>query len=236
MNGDPVRPDTGAPVHSAESQECCSGEWERAYARFETPEEEIAKFVRRLRDIGAEKWPRDWQILELCSGRGNGLRALEALGFGSIEGLDLSAPLISQYRGPAKCYVADCRKLPFEDASRDVILVQGGLHHLPELPGDLERTVHEVQRVLKPGGIFVLVEPWLTPFLRIVHMVCRQRIARRLSGKIDALATMIEIEWTTYDQWLSQPDAILRILRQSFKANMCKPAWGKLTVVGQKRA
>lgn len=236
MNADASSPkDTTGPVHSASSQECCSSEWELAYARFETSEEEIAKFIRRLRAVGAERWPRDWRLLELCSGRGNGLKALEKLGFQSIEGLDLSNSLISQYHGSAKCYVADCRKLPFDDASRDLILVQGGLHHLPRIPADLEQTLEEIHRVLKPAGRFFLVEPWLTPFLRAVHFVCRIRIARKLVGKIDALATMIDNEYETYQQWLAQPSIILSLLDQRFAAELHQTKLGKLVYLGRKR-
>ena len=39
--------------------------WEAAYLRFETPEEEIAKFTRRLLQLGARQWPRDAAVVEL---------------------------------------------------------------------------------------------------------------------------------------------------------------------------
>jgi len=47
--------------------------WEAAYLRFESPEEEIRKFVRRLTRLGAPQWPRDAEIVELFCGRGNGV-------------------------------------------------------------------------------------------------------------------------------------------------------------------
>src|SRR5439155_8665936 len=45
--------------------------WEAAYLRFETPEEEIQKFIGRLNRLGAPQWPRDAEIVELFCGRGN---------------------------------------------------------------------------------------------------------------------------------------------------------------------
>src|SRR5258708_35962693 len=111
--------------------------WEAAYLRFETPEQEIQKFIARLTRLGAPQWPRDAEIVELFCGRGNGLIALDRLGFTRIEGVDLSPRLIAQFKGPAKCTVADCRKLPFADRSKDILIVQGGLHHLPPLPAHL---------------------------------------------------------------------------------------------------
>src|SRR5215470_963157 len=132
--------------------------WEDAYLRFETPEEEIRKFMARLNRAGAGQWSRDAEIVELFCGRGNGLIALHRLGFTRLGGVDLSPRLIAQYQGPAKCMVADCRKLPFANNSKDVLIVQGGLHHLPHLPTDLEQTFAEMQRVLRKDGRMMLVE------------------------------------------------------------------------------
>jgi ubiquinone/menaquinone biosynthesis C-methylase UbiE len=206
--------------------------WEAAYLRFETPEQEIQKFVGRLRKMGASEWPRDAEIVELFCGRGNGLHALHRLGFKRIEGIDLSPRLLAQYGGEAPCTVGDCRQLPFADGSKDILIVQGGLHHLPTLPDDLEQTLSEIHRVLRKEGRLVLVEPWLTPFLKFTHLACANSIARRLSGKIDALATMIQYEQRTYEQWLSRPDLILSLVRKRFAASRQSMAWGKWSFVG----
>ena len=209
--------------------------WEAAYLRFETPEQEIQKFVSRLRKLGAAQWPRGAEIVELFCGRGNGLNALERLGFTRIEGVDLSPRLIAQYRGPAKCFIGDCRQLPFADRSKDVLIVQGGLHHLPALPEDLERTFAEMQRVLRIEGRVVFVEPWLTPFLRFVHAVSENPLARRFSNKMDALAAMIRFERRTYEQWLTQPGLITQLARAHFVPIHESFEWGKWNFVGQPR-
>jgi ubiquinone/menaquinone biosynthesis C-methylase UbiE len=209
--------------------------WEAAYLRFETPEQEIHKFVTRLRKLGAAQWPRDAEIVELFCGRGNGLTALERLGFTHFEGVDLSPRLIAQYRGSAKCFVADCRQLPFADRSKDVLIVQGGLHHLPALPEDLEKTFSEMQRVLRKDGRVVFVEPWLTPFLRFVHAMSENPLARRLSNKMDALATMIQFERRTYEQWLTQPELIRNLAHVHFTPVHESFEWGKWNFVGHPR-
>ena len=209
--------------------------WEAAYLRFETPQEEIQKFVARLRRLGAAQWPRDAEIVELFCGRGNGLAALERLGFTHIEGVDLSPRLIAQYRGPAKCFVGDCRQLPFADRSKDVLIVQGGLHHLPTLPDDLEKTFSEMQRVLRKDGRVVFVEPWLTLFLKFVHAISENPLARRLSNKMDALATMIHFEHRTYEQWLTQPDLIRKLAHSYFSPVHESFEWGKWNFVGHPR-
>jgi SAM-dependent methyltransferase len=212
--------------------ESSTEQWEAAYLRFETPEEEIQKFGRRLLDLGAQAWPRDAEIVELFCGRGNGLHALAGLGFTRLEGVDLSRALVTQYAGPARCYVADCRRLPFPDRSKDILIIQGGLHHLPRLPEDLEQTLSEARRVLRENGFLVVVEPWLTPFLRLAHAACRSRVARRLAPKVDALATMIRYEGETYEEWLARPETITGLLQKYFQPRKNSFRWGKVRFLG----
>lgn len=219
-------------VRVNDSQPCCSGPWEEAYARFETPQQEIAKFIRRLQKAGAANWGKEAKVVELFCGRGNGLHALERLGFRNLEGADLSESLLAKYSGLAKCYVCDCRSLPFEDESRDIIIIQGGLHHLPAIPEDLALTLREMRRVLRVGGFVLVIEPWLTPFLRLVHAVCESKVARRMSVKIDSLASMIENERATYEQWLRSPEMIRDIFCGSFDRWEFQASWGKVVFHG----
>ncbi|NQY66134.1 MAG: class I SAM-dependent methyltransferase [Flavobacteriales bacterium] len=61
------------------------------------------------------------------------------------------------------CFMAE--KMPFEDATLDSIFMVNVLHHIP----DCEQFFNEVQRVLKPKGKLVLVEPANTIFSRLVY-------------------------------------------------------------------
>jgi SAM-dependent methyltransferase len=222
-------------LHWVDGELCCNEAWESAYRRFESAEQEIKKFRRRLLVAGAAKWPKDSRVLDLFCGAGNGLKALEQLGFTRLTGVDLSPRLVAQYRGPAQLYVGDCRDLKLPDASCDVVIVQGGLHHLPSLPGDLERVMAEARRVLVPSGRIVLVEPWDTPFLRVVHAACESRALCALWSKLDALATMIEHERTTYMSWLAAGESNLQVIRAHFEPTRCSEAFGKLLFVGRPR-
>jgi len=206
--------------------------WEAAYLRFESPEEEIRKFIRRLVKLGADQWPRDAEIVELFCGRGNGLHALHQLGFQHLEGLDLSPRLLAQYQGPAICRVGDCRHLPFADHSKDVLIVQGGLHHLPNLPEELRQTLAEMHRVLRKNGRVMIVEPWSTPFLTLASWLSENRLARRASQKLDAFAVMVHYERSTYEQWLRQPQVITKLAHTYFTPTHESFAWGKWNFVG----
>jgi SAM-dependent methyltransferase len=214
---------------------CEDEAWEAAYARFETPEEEIRKFVKRYRRLGLNALARSSQIVELFCGRGNGLKALERMGFESLEGVDLSPGLTEQYFGRAQLYVGDCRKLRFDNSSKDLVIIQGGLHHLPSLPSDVERVFSEIDRILRPDGRVAIVEPWLTPFLRFVHAVSASHAMRRVWPKLDALASMNEREQVTYDAWLSQPQLISRLMAKYFVPERQFSRLGKIFFLGRPR-
>ncbi len=208
-----------------------STRWEKAYQAFETPEEEGRKFLARLRRIGADRWDHSARVVEICSGRGSGLRAWHALGFQDVIGVDLSPALVAAHTGPGRCVLGDARSLPLANDSQDVAIVQGGLHHLATFE-DVDLALAEMQRVVAPGGRVVIIEPWLTPFLHGVHRLSELRLLRRLVPKVDAFATMTEEESETYFRWLNDPDALLGLVRRHIHPNVLWRRWGKLTVVG----
>ena len=207
-------------------------EWESAYKRFETPLEEISKFKRRLKILGVDDWPRDANIVELFCGRCNGINALEELGFSSIEGVDLSVPLLSEYSGNAKLYAGDCRNIRFKSNSKDIVIVQGGLHHLPSILEDLNMVFLEVKRILTPGGRFVFVEPWQTPFLTLAHYACSISMLTSRWAKLKALQEMIEREKVTYCNWLANKSLIITLLNEHFSKEQFKISFGKIFYKG----
>jgi SAM-dependent methyltransferase len=223
-------------IHWRQGARCCNSSWEEAYKAFETQEQEIRKFVYRIRKLGLTDWPKNFRIVELFCGRGNGLKALEKCGFTLLEGVDLSESLLADYKGPARLYVGDCRELSLESGSRDAVIIQGGLHHLSVFPEDLMMILAEARRVLRKNGFIVIVEPWLTPFLRLVHLASRSSLLRHIYGKIDAFARMTELELATYEQWLAHPGQISEILNHYFVPCKVYHSRGKLMYIGSKEA
>jgi ubiquinone/menaquinone biosynthesis C-methylase UbiE len=209
-------------------------EWESAYLRFETPEQEFRKFRKRLRKAGVDAWEKHLEVLELFCGRGSGLRAWQAMGFPNLSGLDLSRRLLEEYDGPGRLLHADARAIPIGDSSRDIVSVQGGLHHLENLR-DVDQVLSEIYRVLRPKGRLLVVEPWSTPFLTGVHAMCRQSWARRLSVRLDSLARMIRLEEPLYSRWLSASGEIRRLLEGRFEPVFTRERWGKLMFLGVRR-
>jgi ubiquinone/menaquinone biosynthesis C-methylase UbiE len=68
-------------------------------------------------------------------------------------GVDLVNKRFALYGLPGNAMVGDAEKLPFPDATFDVVYSFGVLHHTP----DTQRAIHEVFRVLKPGGEAIIM-------------------------------------------------------------------------------
>jgi len=94
----------------------------------------------------------------------------------------------------------------------------------------------EMRRVLRPDGHVIIIEPWLTPFLRVVHFVTEQPAARALWNRLDAFAAMVEAERPIYQNWLAQPARILDAITREFEPEWMRTRWGKLMFVGRPRA
>ena len=218
-----------------QGEDCCDPVWEAAYNRFENADEERAKFRSRLCSMGVDTLPKSLRVADLFCGRGSNLAVLKEMGFADITGVDLSPNLLRQCKGMAKLYVGDCRDIKLTDASLDLVIVQGGLHHLPKLPDDLDKCFSEIHRILAPNGTVIFVEPWLTPFLRLAHLCCRSGFLRKIYPKLDALAVMIDHERTAYEAWLGQPEMIRSLADKYFEPVVDRARMSKWYFLGRRK-
>lgn len=100
----------------------------------------------------------DSQILDLCCGSG------QTTGFllqssNNVTGLDASPLSLkrARYNVPDATYVeAFAEDMPFTDNSFDLVHTSAALHEMQ--PQQLQKIIAEVYRVLKPGGVFTLVD------------------------------------------------------------------------------
>ena len=105
------------------------------------------------------------RILDLACGSGDVTAMLrQALPQAQVVGLDFSRPLLNRAktRGLKDLVEADALKLPFPDGSLDAVTIAFGLRNFTDRPAGLR----EIARVLKPSGVFGLLEfspppmPW----------------------------------------------------------------------------
>ena len=114
---------------------------------------ELPLFKRMGLDI------KDKDVLEIGCGNGYGGYLLNQLGPKSYIGLDLMEEQVEIARHKYSQYtyiVQDATDLSqFADASKDVVIIFGVLHHIPEW----RKVLDEIARVLKPNGQLFLEEP-----------------------------------------------------------------------------
>jgi ubiquinone/menaquinone biosynthesis C-methylase UbiE len=98
-------------------------------------------------------------VLEIGCGNGHGAYLLNQRSPSSYVGLDVMEEQIEKARKrypQFKFLVQDATDLSqFADASKDVVIIFGVLHHIPEW----RKVIDEVKRVLGPNGSFFVEEP-----------------------------------------------------------------------------
>jgi ubiquinone/menaquinone biosynthesis C-methylase UbiE len=102
-----------------------------------------------------------WQALDVATGAGHTAAAF-APHVASVIASDITPEMLEEARklaaarglGNMEATVADAEALPFEAARFDLVTCRIAPHHFPDVP----QFVREVQRVLKPGGTFALVD------------------------------------------------------------------------------
>ncbi|MDM1397334.1 bifunctional demethylmenaquinone methyltransferase/2-methoxy-6-polyprenyl-1,4-benzoquinol methylase UbiE [Myroides odoratimimus] len=116
---------------------------------------------RKVLKLVSEQKPNT--ILDIATGTGDLAILLSKTEAAKITGLDLSAGMLEVGKQKIKALNLDNRiemvqgdseNLPFEDNTFDAITVGFGIRNFE----DLEKGLSEILRVLKPGGIFVILE------------------------------------------------------------------------------
>ncbi len=146
------------------------------------------KWRKKVVDIVAGTNPDT--ILDVATGTGDLAINLTSTGAKKIVGLDISKGMLDVGRKKIKekelddtieMVQADSENLPYEDSFFDAVTVAFGIRNFETL----EKGLAEIYRVLKPGGIFVILEtsvPTKTPFKQGYNFYSRTILP--LIGKI----------------------------------------------------
>lgn len=118
-------------------------------------EAEAAAVAERLKGLIAGATP----LLDVACGSGRYMRALERLGV-DVVGVDLSEYLLGEAARSSglagRLVRCDVRALPFGDATFGAAINMFTSFGYFEADADNARVLHEVARVLRAGGVFVL--------------------------------------------------------------------------------
>ncbi len=119
------------------------------------------KWRKKVVQIVKEKNPET--VLDIATGTGDFAIMLSKLNPKKIVGLDLSKGMLEigiekvknkKLDNLIEMVLGDSENLPFEDNSFDAITVGFGVRNFE----DLDKGLQEIHRVLKPSGIFVVLE------------------------------------------------------------------------------
>lgn len=153
--------------------------------------------LNRLMTLGLDRrWRKralrgiQGNVLDVACGTGD--MAVELLRRGcSVTGVDLSKEMmaIAKRKAPQAEYrLADVERLPFGDASFDAVTCAFGVRNFVHL----EQGLHEMLRVLKPGGRMVILElatpdsSLIRPFYNLYTRHVIPWLGQRLAGSREA--------------------------------------------------
>lgn len=138
-------------------------EWDAVYRKYplESLPWELGRPRRVLVDLVESGAISGNRVLDICCGAGTNAVYLAKKGF-EVAGIDISSRAIEYAREKARregvllrLVVGNFLELPFEDGEFDFVFDMGCFHHVR--PWDREKFLGEVHRVLRMGGLYLLV-------------------------------------------------------------------------------
>mgnify|MGYP001277148407 CR=1 FL=1 len=152
---------------------------------------------------------------------GTGLVARQALALvgdrQAVTGLDISAGMLLEARRHLNLPLIQglMEQLPVADACYDVVSMGYALRHVT----DLNTTFREFHRVLRPGGVLLILEiarpvqPWRRTLLKFYLGRLIPLLGRLTTGQRD-LQTLMRYYWDTIERCVS-PETIIQAIRDA---------------------
>ncbi len=194
-------------------------------------ERKVQVIRRFFKNVGIESEKLDW--LDVGCGQGDMLRAGQPY-FRSAVGCDPSKGMLEACAGLEVRLQESLQTLPFDGGKFDFVTAVCVYHHVPY--DERPRLTKEALRVLKPGGVFCIIEhnPWNVATRIIVSRTPVDADANLLSSRESRrlLSAGTRILSTRY--FLFFPEAIHAYLRVVEDALRIVPFGGQYAVFARK--
>jgi len=129
----------------------------------------LAELRRRVRPPSFARLRRGEDRLEHFIGQAAGVPEALIVDIGAGRKRAANVVALDLYDHPGIGVCANADALPFADASVDMVISRSALEHMSNFNG----AIHEMQRVLKPGGLLLVVVPFIYPYHPEPHDLAR---------------------------------------------------------------
>lgn len=122
-------------------------------------------------------------ILDVATGTGDLAASMAKIPGAKVTGLDLSPEMlvIARKKYPDITFIEGyAEKLPFDDATFDIVSAGFGVRNFEELP----KGMREFHRVLKPGGHAIIIEPMIprNSLMKSLYLVYFKKVLPKIAG------------------------------------------------------
>ena len=128
----------------------------------------------------------------------------------SPEMLAVLSRKLTSFPAQLEVLIARADALPFEDASFDVAFINSALHHFPDVEGSLR----EAARVVKPGGIFAVMHEPNIRFTRSWFSRQLARVTSVVASRIDRTSAPAHADYTPVFAHVNQRLQTLRLISE----------------------
>jgi demethylmenaquinone methyltransferase / 2-methoxy-6-polyprenyl-1,4-benzoquinol methylase len=155
------------------------------------------------------------KILDVATGTGDLAASMAKIPGAKVTGFDLSPEMlaIARKKYPAIEFIEGyAEKLPFSNASFNAVSAGFGVRNFE----NLEQGMREFQRVLKPGGCALIIEPMIprNPVMKSLYLVYFKKVLPKIAGLFSKSSFAYDYLPNSVEQF-PQAETFTKILRKA---------------------
>jgi demethylmenaquinone methyltransferase / 2-methoxy-6-polyprenyl-1,4-benzoquinol methylase len=155
------------------------------------------------------------RILDVATGTGDLAASMAKISGAKVTGLDLSPEMlvIARKKYPGITFLEGyAEKLPFDSASFDAVSAGFGVRNFE----NLEQGMREFHRVLKPGGVALIIEPMIprNEIMKNLYLIYFKKVLPKIAGLFSKSTFAYDYLPKSVESF-PQTDAFTAILRKA---------------------